>query len=149
MNVTVNSTVSYTINTVNIAPIQVIKDNTGALIFIVSFQWLDSANKVIRHAGNRYTQAQLIAASPDPIQTTTYINAINTLFADGISPMLRITMNNVGDIATVQAFCSNMIGEPPVKTFQAKTYTEAELVAAGLSSPIIAGMINQIAISLT
>ena len=149
MNVTVNTTVSYAVNIVNVAPIQIIKDSTDTSVFVISFQWLDSTSKVIRQSNNRYTQTQLISASPNPTQTAIYMNAINTLFLIGLSPALRITPNQTNTVVTVQAFCSNMIGDPAVKTFQSKTYTEAELVTAGLSSTIIIGMIEQIATALT
>jgi len=148
MKVITNTTVSYAVNSVQIGMISVIPDPASNLVFSVTFGWFDAADKPLRQSGQRYTAAQLEAASPDPAQAATYLAALKTLMPVGIAPAMRIQVSDAS-IATVQGFCSTMVGEPPVKTFKAVTYTEAQLVAAGVSSAIIAGLVSQMAVALT
>jgi len=141
MQVSVNKTVSYAVANINIGMLQVTKDSTEALVFMIIAQWTDSTGAILRNVSQRYTQAQLLAATTNPTQTTAAFTAIKNLFLTGSNPILRLTINN-SNIATVQAFSKTT-------TVQTKTYTEAELVTAGLSSAIISGIVTELANALT
>ena len=148
MQITTNATVTYSVAKVSIHLISVMPTPTG-IIFRAGVTWLDSANKVLRQADQQYTQAELIAvAGAKAPQVTTYLAALNSLMPAGATPVIRIQIDNQNTVK-VQTFCIVTTGTPPVKTTQMTVLTEAQLVAAGLSSAIVTGLVAEIAGTLT
>jgi len=148
MQVTVDKTVSYTVSKVDITLVQVTKDIiSGAALFRVSFCWLDAGGNVLRQDSRQYTQAALLAAAVDPVQTGALIGAMKSLLTTGTdSPALRIVFQADGTPLIREMHSDTVDGK---KVFKATTITEVDLAAHGLSTAIILGTVEQLAAALT
>ena len=144
MKILVQSNVVVSVHTVEVDPIIFIKDGTF-LAAMTSYRWLDNGGNTIRQSNKGYTQAQLIAAAPDPVAATNILNSVTTLFVDGISPELKIRIRDDGNIVAIATHSEIINGN---RTQVQTQYQESDLIAHGLSSPVLNAAIQQIIISL-